>query len=396
MSKNTLEKLDTLFAAAEYDVCAPTPSMKNRSKTLPGIYIARSSTGACIPLFKVLLTNSCEYNCLYCANRKNRDVQRSEMTPEELTRTFMDYYHKGYVKGLFLSSAIKDNAELTMDKMIKCCDILRNRYQYKEYIHLKILPGTSDAQMQAAAGIADRLSINLEAPNADRLKKMAPQKDYFGSLLNKLGKLAQIIQSEKISYDKNRRLIKKTKSPSITTQLVVGAAGETDREILERVDQVKKDYLLRRIYFSAFTPISHTPLENMAPTPKLREHRLYQADWLFSYYNFKLEDICLEKDGNLSITKDPKLCWAENNPGKFPIEINTADSEQLLHIPGIGPVSANRILESRKKSKLNSLEELRSLGAVTKRAGKFILINGKQPKESDKKAEQEQLLPLDL
>lgn len=336
-TENTEDKLSLLFAAAEFDVCAPSQSLFSR-KNLPGIYLARLPNGQCMPLFKVLLTNRCEYNCLYCANRKNRNVPRTEFSPDELAKTFMNYLRKGHVKGLFLSSAIQDNSSKTMGKMIECCEILRKKYRYPGYIHLKILPAVSSSQIEEAANLANRLSLNLEAPNPMRLKRLAPEKDFFAGLLDKLKELSTILK-------------KREKPPSLTTQLVVGAAGETDTEILSRISQLRKEYSLGRVYFSAFAPISNTPLEDLPPTPILRERRLYQVDWLLSYYDFAVEEIPVEADGNLALTKDPKLIWAERNIQFFPLEINQADYLQLLRIPGIGPLSAKRIIEKKEKGK---------------------------------------------
>lgn len=381
------DKLQILSAAAEQDVCSPSYS---RKKCLPGIYPALLPNGKVINLFKVLLTNTCELNCLYCANRKNRNFIRDEFTPEGLSQTFIQYLKKNFVQGLFLSSAIKDNPQKTMDKMLETCIILRKKYRYPRYIHLKVLPGSTLDQMGKAVELANRVSLNLEAPSTERLKKLSPQKISFSLLVN-LKNLSELARKTK-------------KTVSVATQLVVGPSGETDKEIVHLTEELHQKYNLKRVYFSAFVPISDTPLENVPPTPLLREHRLYQADWLIHFYGFKAKEFIYDEKGNLSLEKDPKLIWAEKNEHLFPIEINSADYYQLLRIPGIGPVSAKRIIEYRQKNKIRNLQELKSLGAVIKRAAKFILLDGKRTEPVEKSVlrpvmlipSREFLLPLNL
>ncbi len=390
---NLQEKLKLLSADAEQDVCSPRTKMvrgtPTEKKCLPGVYPALLPDGKVINLFKILLTNRCELNCLYCANRKNREIIREKFSPDELACTFMQYFSQGYVEGLFLSSAIENNPLQTMDKMLATCFILRKKYQYPGYIHLKVLPGSTTDQMEKAVELANRVSLNLEAPSKEKLKKLSPQKMSF-SLLENLKTLSNIAK-------------KFTRPVSVSTQMVIGPAGETDKEIIRLTEELHQQYNLRRVYFSAFVPIPQTPLENFLPTPLLREHRLYQVDWLIHFYGFKAKDFELitsfEKNGNLPLEKDPKLAWAEAEQGKtfFPVEINNADYYQLLRIPGIGPVSAKKILEHRQKSKIRTLQELKSLGAVTKRATQFILLNGKRPQFLEKKiSSSELLLPFNL
>lgn len=372
------DKLQILSADAEQDVCSPRtryaperciPRAVRGAPAYPGIYPALLPNGKIINLFKVLLTNTCELNCLYCANRKNRNFIRDEFTPQGLSQTFIQYLQKNFVQGLFLSSAIKDNPRRTMDKMLDTCFILRRKYGYPGYIHLKVLPGSTPEQMEKATELANRVSLNLEAPSKERLKRLSPEKISF-SLSENLKTLSQIVQRRKKRQDF---------APSLSTQLVVGPAGETDKELVNLTGELHEKYDLNRVYFSAFVPIPQTPLENLPPTLLTREHRLYQADWLIHFYGFKAKEFVYDENGNLSLEKDPKLIWAEKNMHLFPIEINSADYYQLLRIPGIGPVSAKRILEYRKKNKIRTLQELKSLGAVMKRAEKFILLDGKRP-----------------
>jgi putative DNA modification/repair radical SAM protein len=394
------DKLEILSAAAEQDVCSPRtravrgePSY-SKKRCLPGIYPALLPDGKIINLFKVLLTNRCELNCLYCANRKNRNLIRDEFTPQSLSQTFIQYLQKDFVQGLFLSSAIKDNSQRTMDKMLETCIILRKKYRYPGYIHLKVLPGSTPEQMEKAVELANRVSLNLEAPNSERLKRLSPQKISF-SLLENLKTLTKVAEKYNQRLMTNGQRLNKT----VSTQLVVGPGGETDKEIVYLTEELHQKYNLRRVYFSAFVPISDTPLENFSPTPLLREHRLYQVDWLIHFYGFKAKEIPLDEMNNLLLDKDPKLLWAESDSNKhlFPIEINRADYYQLLRIPGIGPVSAKRILEYRQKNKIHNLQELKSLGAVIKRTAKFILLDGKRTEVLEKKIpSSELLLPLNL
>jgi len=392
-------KLQILSADAEQDVCSPHLRVMQGAPTYPGIYPALLPNGKIINLFKVLLTNTCELNCLYCANRKNRNFIRDEFTPQGLSQTFIQYLQKNFVQGLFLSSAIKDNPQKTMDKMLETCMILRKKYHYPGYIHLKVLPGSTPEQMEKATELANRVSLNLEAPSKERLKRLSPEKISF-SLSENLKTLSRIVEQRKKGLQQVQALsLPKGQdfAPSLSTQLVVGPAGETDRELVNLTGELHEKYNLSRVYFSAFVPIPQTPLENFSSTPLTREHRLYQADWLIHFYGFKAKEFTFDENGNLSLEKDPKLIWAEKNMHLFPIEINHADYYRLLRIPGIGPVSAKRIFEYRKKNKIRTLQELKSLGAVTKRAEKFILLDGKKTFSSlTKTTKEELLLPLTL
>jgi len=396
---DTEKKLRLLFASAEYDVCSPTSSSSSSSPPpilrahtapipiIPGVYYAKTSTGKIVPLFKVLFTNECTYNCNYCINRKDRSATpRAVFTPEELAKVFYNLYRKNIVKGLFLSSAIGDNARKTMEKMIITCEILRKKYHFDGYIHLKILPGAGNAEIEEAINLSDRVSINMEAPTQGHLSMLSPDKR-FNMLLATLETIANILKNTK------RRLYKNT---TLSTQLIVGAANESDKEILAAAYLWRKKYNLRRVYFSAFVPIPKTPFENLPKVPLLREHRLYQVDWLFTFYNFTIEDIIFDKDGNLPVDKDPKLLWAENNPHLFPIEINTAQYEELLRVPGIGPLSAKKIVEYRRVSKFSNLSELKSMGVVVKRAFKFITLNGRLVTSLDEENCLQELLPFNL
>lgn len=328
------------------------------------IYPATGEKGECVNLFKVLQSNVCNNNCFYCVNRKDRDCPRVEFTPQELAYLFLEYYKKGWVTGLFLSSAVNVSPNASQEKMLETLKILRRRYSYRGYIHCKILPGVDTDLMEATANLADRLSMNLEAPNQKCLSALSTDKNFHGELLDGLKKIASFHGKHPLKG-------------GVTTQLVVGAANDEDREILSLSHSLYTDHNLRRVYYSAFTPIEDTPLENLRPCPPLREFRLYQADFLLRKYNFTARELIFDERGNLHMDKDPKLVWALNNMDRFPVEINKAPFEELIRVPGIGRISARRILDMRKNTRLKELEQLRKLGAVTKRARKFMTLDGK-------------------
>jgi putative DNA modification/repair radical SAM protein len=366
MKHNLYHKANLLGELAGFDVSglplAIFPKKHIARSNL--IYPATGERGGCVNLFKVLQSNLCENNCFYCANRKDRDCPRIEFTPQELASIFLEYYKKGWVRGLFLTSAISISPDASQEKMLETLKILRQRYNYRGYIHCKILPGVDDALIEATGKLVDRLSINLEAPNQKCLSKLSPDKNYHRELLDGLKKIT--------AYHENHSL-----KAGVTTQLVVGGADEKDREIISLSHNLYKSYNLRRVYYSAFTPIQDTPLENLRPCPPLREFRLYQADFLLRKYNFTPEELIFDQKGNLYLDKDPKLLWAVNNMERFPVEINKASFEQLIRVPGIGRISAKRIVDIRKNTKLKELEQLKKLGAVTNRARRFITLDGK-------------------
>ena len=328
------------------------------------IYPATGEKGECVNLFKVLQTNVCKNNCFYCVNRKDRDCPRVEFAPQELASLFLEYYKKGWVRGLFLSSAINVSPNASQEKMLETVKILRQRYSYRGYIHCKILPGVDTDLIEATGRLADRLSMNLEAPNQKCLSALSRDKNFHGELLAGLKRIASFHGKHPLKG-------------GVTTQLVVGATNDGDREILSLSHSLYKDDNLRRVYYSAFAPVENTPLENLRPCPPLREFRLYQADFLLRKYNFTPQELIFDGRGNLYMDRDPKLVWALNNMDRFPVEINKASFEELIRVPGIGRISARRILDIRKNTKLKELEQLRKLGAVTKRAQRFIILNGK-------------------
>lgn len=371
---DTEEKLLILGRSAQYDLCGNylcQGAHRIRGGYGQWIYPAVLPDGKEIRLFKVLLSNNCSNNCNYCANRLERDFTRISFKPLELAKIFISLREKRLVEGLFLSSAVEYDPKKTMEDMIKTVEILRYNYKFNGYIHLKILPGVTPDYIEQAMRLADRVSVNLEAPDGEKLKRLSIEKDFENDLL-------RAIRYIKDFSEKGLR-----PRAGYTTQFVVGPAGESDRELISLVERLYRELGLKRAYFSAFQPIKDTPLEDHPPTPLIREHRLYQADFLIREYGFSAEELVFNREGRLYLPVDPKYAWAMNHPEFFPVEINTAEREKLLKVPGIGPKSAERIVKLRKKEKIRSLETLRELGVAVKRAKDFILLDGKRVKEKN-------------
>ncbi|MEW6006723.1 MAG: radical SAM protein [bacterium] len=352
-----VKKLDILCEGANNDLCMP--SHKGFTKW---IYPASLPQGGIAPILKLLMENACIGNCAYCANRQGRNYETTSISPDELSSIFMQMFQKKLVCGLFLSSTVPSSPDKTMEKMIKTAEILRNKHKFSGYIHLKIMPKAGDSYIEKAVELADRVSLNLEAPNPERLLKIASQKDFIKDLIKPMEVARDLI------------LKKKGRVKTQTTQFVVGASDENDYEILKTTDWLYKKLNLHRAYFSAFRPIKGTPLENHPPTLPIREHRLYQADFLLKRYRFSFSDIPFDKDGNLSLQYDPKMVWAMSHPERFPLDVNKAEYHELLRVPGIGPISARRIVTVRAKSRFNTQEELKAAGIVLKRALPFLLL----------------------
>jgi len=324
-------------------------------------------------LFKTLLTSACERNCYYCPFRAGRDLRRATFSPEEFAQTFMKLHQKRIADGLFISSGVVSGGCHTQDKLIDTAEILRHKLGYRGYLHLKLMPGAQKSQVERAMQLADRISVNLEAPNTKRLLKLAPRKQFLEELLEPLRWVDEIRQNQPSYKGWNGRW------PSSTTQFVVGAVGDSDLELLQTTEQLHNQVHLRRAYFSAFNPIPDTPLENQPATNPLRQHRLYQASYLLRDYGFSLEDMPFETgDQNLPLDVDPKLAWAKTHLYE-PLEINRADRTELLRIPGIGPITAERILKLRREGKLHDASSLTKLGIVVKRAAPYILLDGHRP-----------------
>ncbi len=348
-------------------------SLENKRRAL-GVTSAVMPGGKKIALLKTLLTSACERDCNYCPFRARRNFRRATFKPEEMARVFAQMARANVAEGLFLSSGVAGGGVRTQDRLLDTVEILRRTHHYRGYVHLKLMPGVERDQVLRAMQIANRVSINLEAPNTERLKHLAPHKIFIEELLQPL-KWA----------DEIRRTLPAQKTltgrwPSTVTQLVVGGAGESDLEILTTTDYVIRQLRLARVYFSAFHPVPDTPLENQTPENPWRQHRLYQASFLIRDYGFDLEDMPFAHNGHLPLDVDPKLGWARENLREAPVEVNRADRRELLRVPGIGPKGVEAILSARRVGALRDLRDLKKIGVLADRAAPFILLNGHSPR----------------
>ncbi|HPP63465.1 MAG TPA: helix-hairpin-helix domain-containing protein [Anaerolineales bacterium] len=336
------------------------------------IHPAQLPNGKNILLLKTLLSSACERDCFYCPFRAGRDFRRATFKPEEFANLFGKLTQSGAAEGIFLSSGLAGGGPRTQDKLLDTADILRRKLGFRGYIHLKIMPGAEKDQVYRAMQLADRVSINLEAPNTNRLAKLAPHKIFLEELLQPLKWVDEIRRTVPAHKGWNGRW------PSSVTQFVAGGADESDLELLATTDWLHKNVRLSRAYFSAFSPIPNTPLENKAAVDPLREHRLYQASFLLRDYGFDLEELPFADGANLPLDSDPKLAWARKNLTGRPVEVNRADRRELMRVPGIGPKGAEAILKARRQGRLRELSNLRKLGIVVQRAAPFVLVNGKR------------------
>lgn len=376
------KKLEILSAAAKYDVSCSS-SGSNRKNTKGGLGNAASfgichswsDDGRCISLLKILLTNYCVYDCAYCVNRVSNDIPRAAFTPQEVANLTINFYRRNYIEGLFLSSAVVKNPNHTMELLYESLRILRKEYRFNGYIHVKAIPGADLGLIEAVGKLADRMSVNIELPSENGLKLLAPQKNKQAIL-----KPMNFIAS-KITEKRDERKVFKNAPLFVpggqSTQLIVGATQDHDINILRLSENLYKKYKLKRVYYSAYVPVSKNPLlPGLKTPPLLREHRLYQADWLLRFYGFSADELLDERNPDFDPKLDPKTNWAINNMSLFPVEINRADYEMLLRVPGIGVRSAKKIIMARKVKSL-SFEDLKKLGVVLKRAKFFITCNGK-------------------
>jgi len=361
------DKLETLAAAAQFDVCSYNGVHEVNRAPSRFIFRAAMSGGGSISIFKVLLTNVCTNDCAYCVNRADRDIRRTSFSPEELARLFMQLHSRKLVQGLFLSSGVAGNASLTMESMVKTVEILRHRYKFQGYIHLKILPGASFDYVEEGCRLANRVSVNMEAPTVQHLSRLSSRKDLYQGILEPMYWVKKLKAA-------NDRLVPSGQ----TTQFVVGAAGETDRDILRTTTALYQELALQRVYFSAFRPVRNSPLEGQPPTPPLREHRLYQTDWLLRVYGFTHSEVelALGRTGNLPLSRDPKLVIAGKQHWLFPVDVNAASYDELLRVPGIGPASAKRIIETRRNHSIFSVKQLRKMRVSVRKALPYIWFRG--------------------
>lgn len=377
MSERIREKLSILADAAKYDVsCSSSGSdRKNTSKgvgdTGSGICHTYTEDGRCVSLLKILLTNFCIYDCAFCVSRSSNDIKRAAFTVEEVVELTMNFYRRNYIEGLFLSSGIFKSADHTMERMLRIVKKLRLEENYNGYIHLKTIPGASEELVTEAGLYADRMSINLEMPTELGLQLLAPEKSHE-EVKRELG----VIRNKSIEYNSERKLIKSTPKfvpAGQSTQMVVGATPESDKDIMHTADTFYKTFSLKRVYYSGYIPISNDsrmPAIGTQP-PLIRENRLYQTDWLMRFYDFDVNEILNDSNPDLDMDIDPKLSWALRNPHLFPIDINTADYKMIIRIPGIGIRSAQKIVAARKFGKLY-IHQLRKMGIAYNRAQYFI------------------------
>ena len=438
------EKLEILADAAKYDVACTSSGSDRRGKKgelgntkACGICHSFAADGRCISLLKILMTNHCAYDCKYCVNRSSNDVPRATFTPEEICELTVEFYKRNYIEGLFLSSGVLKNPTYTMEKMCETLMLLRTKYHFNGYIHVKTIPGASDDMLAMAGYLADRISVNLELPTAESLTKLAPNKN-MQTILDPMGKVRDTIASHRMAIGKDARMersasnrylnqsifseskkistdsvrdiasmgndIQRGDSPVLqepgryalapldtsklkrrfapagqSTQMIIGATGESDYTILNTTQQLYQGFDLKRVFYSAYIPInedSALPELGTAP-PLLREHRLYQADWLLRFYGFQATELLSEQQPNFNEFLDPKCDWALRHMELFPVDVQTASYSMLLRVPGIRPKSAGRIVQARRFGSLD-FDSLKRMGVVLKRAHYFILCNGRQ------------------
>ena len=426
-----MEKLKILADSAKYDVSCSTSGVgrKNNGRIgnahAAGICHSWSADGRCISLLKVLFTNKCAYDCEYCVNRRSNDFPRASFEPEELAKLTIEFYRRNYIEGLFLSSAVEKSPDHTAERILECLQLLRYKYGFAGYIHAKIIPGVSPEILHRIGLVADRLSVNIEMPNSESLARFAPQKkpkqifapmkQITNSLIernalvgpgtmfkgqdinsqdNYLGAGGRISQGgmnmhEEMTLPVIGRRRKESFAPAgQTTQMIIGAGGETDRAILTTGENLYLTFKMKRVYYSAYVPVVESPIlpDRTTAPPLTREHRIYQADWLLRFYGFSVSELFSGGGENLDPDLDPKVTWALRNLDKFPVEVNKAPYEMLMRIPGIGSVSAKRIVRQRRVSAVK-FEDLKKMGVVVKRAKYFLTCSGRY--YGDRRFEQE-------
>jgi putative DNA modification/repair radical SAM protein len=373
----TKEKLEILADAAKYDVSCSSSGGKRKNNgglgdsSASGICHTYTEDGRCVSLLKILLTNHCIYDCIYCVSRKSNDIKRAAFTVEEVVDLTISFYRRNYIEGLFLSSGIFKDADTTMERLVRVAKKLRNEHNFNGYIHLKSIPGASDILMQEAALYADRLSVNLEIPTESGLKLLAPDKNREDML-----QPMRVVQKGIQLYKDEKKIIKsvpKFAPAGQSTQMIVGATSENDLQIIKVADHFYKNYGMKRVYYSGYIPVTSDVRlpEITAAVPVLRENRLYQSDWLMRFYGFKADEILDSNMPFLDLEVDPKLSWALRHLDQFPVNLQTADYKMILRIPGIGVKTAMKIVSSRRFQVLN-IDNLKKLGAAVNRAKYFI------------------------
>ena len=378
-----LDKLTVLTDAAKYDVACTSSGVDRKgapgsigNAAACGICHSFSADGRCIALLKVLMSNACVYDCSYCVNRKSNDVPRATFEPRELAELMIGFYRRNYIEGLFLSSAVVRNPDYTCEQMIEVLSLIRNEYRFRGYIHVKAIPGADQRLLTALGLLADRMSVNLELPSHDSLKLLAPDKSRE-SIFTPMGRIKAGIRENRVD------LVKYSGAPQFvpagqSTQMIVGATPETDYQIINLSAALYKKYELKRVFYSAYMPVvTGRNLPALDTKPQLlREHRLYQADWLLRFYKFDATELLDERSPNFNLLIDPKCNWALNHYDRFPVEVNSAPYETLLRVPGLGVISAQKIMRARRMGSLD-FDDLTKMGVSLKRAQYFITCRGK-------------------
>lgn len=382
--KSVCEKLSILSDAAKYDVACTSSGIQrsgdgrgigNCEKS--GICHSFTADGRCVSLLKILFTNECIFDCKYCINRASNDVVRTSFTPEEVCRLTIEFYRRNYIEGLFLSSGVLKSPDYTMRLIYETIYQLRTRYRFQGYIHVKAIPGASWELLQMTGFLADRMSINLELPTAEGLRMLAPHKSRKSILspMRYIQNMRETNRQELTAY----RHVPSFVPAGQSTQMIIGATPESDYQIIRVAETLYKKFDLKRVFYSSFVPVNEEielPEESRSGSPYLREHRLYQADWLMRYYHFSASELLSDQHPNFNALLDPKCDWALRHPEIFPVEINRADYQTLLRVPGIGYISAGRIVRARRMGLLD-FPDLKKMGIVLKRAVYFVTCKGK-------------------
>lgn len=417
------DKLEILADAAKYDVACTSSGVDRKGKegylgnsVAAGVCHSFAADGRCISLLKILMTNHCVFDCKYCHNRKSNDVPRATFTPEEICTLTMEFYKRNYIEGLFLSSGVIQNPEYTMEKMVETLRLLRKKYKFNGYIHVKAIPGAPQELIYSAGLLADRISVNMELPTQESLGKLAPNKS-FNTIFKSIGQITDTIAVHRLSIGKDARMERnsinryldngifagdkaklemkekelllpadigdtKLKRPFApagqSTQMIIGATDETDLELIKTTQSLYQNFDLKRVFYSGYVPLNDDPVLPTigTPVPLLREHRLYQADWLLRFYGFRADELLTKENPNFDNQIDPKCFWALNHLDMFPVEINRASYDLLLRVPGIGPTGVKKIVSARRYSKV-TFAMLKQMGIVLKRAKYFITCDGK-------------------
>ncbi len=367
------QRLAILAEAATADRERGLPKGPNRPGDPVGITRVRLPGGGSTQIMRVMQTNACSLSCGYCPTFCGGKVKRTALAPEEVASTFMEAHRGGFADGLFLTSGVPGKPVSAMDRMLAAVETLRRKEGFRGYVHIKLLPGADPAQVEQAARLANRVSINLEGPGDAYVRRLAKEKDFSGDLLPKLEQAGRLLRDAR---REGRR--REARPAGTTTQFMVGPSGEKDREILGLVARLEREQLLHHAHFSAFQPVVGTPMEGERATPAMREFRLYQAEHLLRQYGFGFEELPFDPDGNLPLDYDPKTAWALRHPELFPLDVGTAPFDLLLRVPGIGPKAALTLVQERRRSAIRGLEDLRHIGVDTVRAGFFLALRGRR------------------